>query len=78
VGHADQLEGEMDGGLDGVIKKHLGAQIEKKVQAELKARYGASMPIGTATACRDRRTARRSTSSRRRRWSAAATTSAPR
>ncbi len=40
----------MDGGLDGVIKKHLGAQIEKKVQAELKARFGASMPIGTATA----------------------------
>lgn len=39
----------MDGGLDGVIKKHLGAGIEKKVQAEVKARFGSAMPIGTAT-----------------------------
>ena len=39
----------MDGGLDGVIKRHLGAKIEKTVQAELKRLYGASMPVGTAT-----------------------------
>ena len=39
----------MDGGLDGVIKKRLGVQIEKRVQAEVKGRYGGSMPVGTAT-----------------------------
>jgi|GEM_PF-602397 len=39
----------MDGGLDGVIKRQLGPAIEKKVQAEVKRRYGGSMPVGTAT-----------------------------
>jgi O-acetyl-ADP-ribose deacetylase (regulator of RNase III) len=39
----------MDGGLDGVIKRQLGASIEKKVQAEVKRRYGGTMPVGTAT-----------------------------
>lgn len=39
----------MDGGLDGVIKKHLGASIEKKVQAEVKRLYGGTMKVGTAT-----------------------------
>jgi len=39
----------MDGGLDGVIKKKLGAGIEKKVQAEVKRRYAGAMPIGFAT-----------------------------
>ena len=39
----------MDGGLDAVLKKHLGAQIEKKVQAEVKKLYGGSMKVGTAT-----------------------------
>jgi O-acetyl-ADP-ribose deacetylase (regulator of RNase III) len=39
----------MDGGLDGVIKRQLGAQIEKKVQAEVKKKYGGTMPVGTAT-----------------------------
>jgi O-acetyl-ADP-ribose deacetylase (regulator of RNase III) len=39
----------MDGGLDAVIKKNLGANIEKTVQAEVKRLYGGSMPIGTAT-----------------------------
>lgn len=39
----------MDGGLDGVIKRQLGAQIEKKVQAEVKRKYGGTMPVGTAT-----------------------------
>ncbi|OGQ18323.1 MAG: hypothetical protein A2138_01400 [Deltaproteobacteria bacterium RBG_16_71_12] len=39
----------MDGGLDAVIKKHLGGNIEKKVQAEVKRRYGGTMKVGTAT-----------------------------
>jgi O-acetyl-ADP-ribose deacetylase (regulator of RNase III) len=39
----------MDGGLDGVIKKHLGVQIEKAVQTELRRLYGQAMPIGAAT-----------------------------
>jgi O-acetyl-ADP-ribose deacetylase (regulator of RNase III) len=39
----------MDGGLDAVIKKHLGAQIEKKVQGEVKKLYGGNMKVGTAT-----------------------------
>lgn len=39
----------MDGGLDGVIKRQLGASIEKKVQGEVKRLYGGTMPVGTAT-----------------------------
>lgn len=39
----------MDGGLDAVIKKQQGASIEKKVQAEVKRRYGGTMKVGTAT-----------------------------
>ena len=39
----------MDGGLDGVIKKHLGAKIEAAVQAEVKRQFGPSLPVGTAT-----------------------------
>lgn len=39
----------MDGGLDAVIKKQLGAKIEKSVQAEVKKLYGGSMKVGTAT-----------------------------
>ncbi len=39
----------MDGGLDGVIKSHFGAQIERAVKAEIKARHGGSLPIGQAT-----------------------------
>ncbi len=39
----------MDGGLDGVIKRELGAKIEKTVQAEVKSKFGGTMPVGTAT-----------------------------
>ncbi len=39
----------MDGGLDAVIKRQLGVQIEKKVQAEVKSLYGGTMKVGTAT-----------------------------
>ena len=39
----------MDGGLDAVIKKKLGPQIEKTVQAEVKKLYAGTMKVGTAT-----------------------------
>jgi O-acetyl-ADP-ribose deacetylase (regulator of RNase III) len=41
--------GSMDGGLDAVIKKHLGAKIEQRVQQEIARLYGGFMPVGTAT-----------------------------
>lgn len=40
--------GSMDGGLDLVIKRHLGASIENRVQAEIKRIYGGFLPIGHA------------------------------
>lgn len=42
--------GSMDGGLDLVIKKHLGQSIEERVQKEIKARYGGFLPVGHAVA----------------------------
>jgi O-acetyl-ADP-ribose deacetylase (regulator of RNase III) len=41
-------KGSMDGGLDLVIKKHLGAGIEGRVQQEIKQRYGGFLPVGHA------------------------------
>ncbi|MBI1916920.1 MAG: macro domain-containing protein [Planctomycetes bacterium] len=41
--------GSMGGGLDAVIKRHLGAQVEKRVQAEIHRLYNGKMPVGTAT-----------------------------
>jgi O-acetyl-ADP-ribose deacetylase (regulator of RNase III) len=41
--------GNMDGGVDAVIKQHLGAGIEKKVQGEIKKQYNGHMPVGCAT-----------------------------
>ncbi len=41
--------GQMDGGLDAVIKRFLGSQIERRVQAEIGKRFNGSMPIGAAT-----------------------------
>jgi O-acetyl-ADP-ribose deacetylase (regulator of RNase III) len=41
--------GRMDGGLDLVIKNHLGAGIEKEVQARIKQRYGGKMQVGHST-----------------------------
>ena len=40
--------GSMDGGLDLVIKKHLGAAIESRVQQEIKQRYNGFLPVGHA------------------------------
>lgn len=42
-------KGFMDGGLDGVLKRHYGPEIEKAVQARIKAHHNGSMPIGHAT-----------------------------
>ncbi|MEJ7636999.1 MAG: macro domain-containing protein, partial [Singulisphaera sp.] len=40
----------MDGGLDGVIKGHFGPAIERRVQLEIKRRYGGLLlPVGHAT-----------------------------
>lgn len=39
----------MDGGLDAAIKGHLGASIEKRVQAEVRRIYGGTLAIGHAT-----------------------------
>jgi O-acetyl-ADP-ribose deacetylase (regulator of RNase III) len=39
----------MDGGLDGVIKSHLGSGIERRVQAEIRRLYGGLLPVGHAT-----------------------------
>ena len=41
--------GRMGGGLDGVIKRYLGTQIEKRVQAEIGRLYHGKMPVGCAT-----------------------------
>jgi O-acetyl-ADP-ribose deacetylase (regulator of RNase III) len=41
--------GTMGGGLDAVIKRHLGAQVEQRVQAEIHRHYNGKMPVGAAT-----------------------------
>jgi O-acetyl-ADP-ribose deacetylase (regulator of RNase III) len=41
--------GSMDGGLDAVIKKHLGQSIETAVQMEIARLYHGKMPVGHAT-----------------------------
>jgi O-acetyl-ADP-ribose deacetylase (regulator of RNase III) len=41
--------GSMDGGVDAVIKRHLGAWIEKHVQQEIARLYQGTMPVGCAT-----------------------------
>lgn len=39
----------MDGGLDGVIKKHFGDFIEARAQKEIARLYGGTLPVGHAT-----------------------------
>lgn len=39
----------MDGGLDAAIKGHLGAGIEKRVQAEIRRQFGGLLAVGHAT-----------------------------
>ncbi|WP_155375201.1 macro domain-containing protein [Catellatospora vulcania] len=40
--------GEMNGGVDAVIKRHLGAGIQLRVQRAIRDGFGGSLPIGSA------------------------------
>jgi O-acetyl-ADP-ribose deacetylase (regulator of RNase III) len=40
--------GSMDGGLDAIIKKHFGPQIETRLQKEIGRRYSGFLPVGHA------------------------------
>ena len=40
--------GQMNGGVDAAIKRHLGAGIQLKVQRAIRSRFGGSMPVGSA------------------------------
>lgn len=40
--------GRMDGGVDAVVKRHLGAGIQVKVQRAIRERFGGSLPVGSA------------------------------
>jgi O-acetyl-ADP-ribose deacetylase (regulator of RNase III) len=42
-------KGSMDGGLDAIIKKALGPQIEVRVRQEIQTRHGGFLPVGHAT-----------------------------
>ncbi|MCI0458038.1 MAG: macro domain-containing protein [Gemmataceae bacterium] len=42
-------KGSMDGGLDAVIKGHLGGQIEGRVQKEIGRVHGGFLPVGHST-----------------------------
>jgi O-acetyl-ADP-ribose deacetylase (regulator of RNase III) len=41
--------GNMDGGLDAVIKRYFGPKIEKRVKAEIAHRHQGFLPVGAAT-----------------------------
>ncbi|SIR51556.1 macro domain-containing protein [Micromonospora avicenniae] len=40
--------GLMDGGVDAVIKRHLGAGIQLRVQRAIRDQFGGSLPVGSA------------------------------
>lgn len=40
--------GRMDGGVDAVIKRHLGAGIQLRVQRAIRDRFAGSLPVGSA------------------------------
>ncbi|WP_283138853.1 macro domain-containing protein [Rhizohabitans arisaemae] len=40
--------GDMNGGVDAVVKRHLGAGIQLRVKQAIGARFGGSMPVGSA------------------------------
>ncbi|MEV6039826.1 macro domain-containing protein [Nonomuraea sp. NPDC052116] len=40
--------GRMDGGVDAVIKRHLGAGIQLRVQRAIRDRFDGSLPVGSA------------------------------
>jgi O-acetyl-ADP-ribose deacetylase (regulator of RNase III) len=41
-------QGRMDGGVDAVIKRHLGAGIQLRVQRAIRDNFGGALPIGRA------------------------------
>jgi O-acetyl-ADP-ribose deacetylase (regulator of RNase III) len=41
-------QGRMDGGVDAVIKRHLGAGIQLRVQRAIRDDFGGTLPIGSA------------------------------
>lgn len=40
--------GRMDGGVDAVIKRHLGSGIQLRVQRAIRARFAGALPVGSA------------------------------
>ncbi|BAU88247.1 uracil-DNA glycosylase, family 1 [Streptomyces laurentii] len=40
--------GRMDGGVDAIVKRHLGAGIQVRVQRAIRNRFGGSLPVGSA------------------------------
>ncbi|MFJ1704975.1 macro domain-containing protein [Kitasatospora sp. NPDC088346] len=40
--------GRMDGGVDAVVKRHLGAGIQLRVQRAIRSGYGGTLPVGSA------------------------------
>ncbi|WP_327182857.1 macro domain-containing protein [Streptomyces sp. NBC_01334] len=40
--------GRMDGGVDAVVKRHLGAGIQLRVQRAIRDRFGGRLPVGSA------------------------------
>ncbi|GAA1832618.1 hypothetical protein GCM10009682_58860 [Luedemannella flava] len=40
--------GSMDGGVDAVVKRHLGAGIQLRVQKAIRAGFGDALPVGSA------------------------------
>ncbi|MBP0452349.1 macro domain-containing protein [Kitasatospora sp. RG8] len=40
--------GRMDGGVDAVVKRHLGAGIQLRVQRAIRAGFGGRLPVGSA------------------------------
>jgi O-acetyl-ADP-ribose deacetylase (regulator of RNase III) len=41
--------GSMDGGVDAIINRHFGGRIQDLVQAEIRRKFGGSLPVGSAT-----------------------------
>ncbi|MFJ7957536.1 ADP-ribosyltransferase domain-containing protein [Streptomyces sp. NPDC096319] len=41
-------KGRMDGGVDAVVKRHLGAGVQVRVQRAIRERFGGSLPVGSA------------------------------
>ncbi|MER7500539.1 macro domain-containing protein [Nonomuraea pusilla] len=45
-------KGRMDGGVDAVIKRHLGAGIQLRVQRAIRDGFGGTLPVGSAVCVR--------------------------